>query len=463
MAFSVESRVPYLDQEFVDHILSLPEDAIVRARLEPLDPARGAQGHAAREDPPAPLEGRVHDAGDALDQGAPRGVHEPVPVAGVPGAPVLGRRRRSSSAFRACCRGEVEESMFFWRAANVELWLREFCDRSVVLEDADVEAALTRAGPVGPDAPRHASPRPATRACRRCWRRPRARRAPPRPPRPSACSPSTRPNDEKHLFAVAGGTRLRAPAAQDRPGRPRRRPRRRHAGAMWSPHVKPGDIVVMAEKPIAASQGRSYALDEIHPTRLAKHARARPSRKTPHGIGLGIPETMQLAIDEAGAPRIVAAAAASAAGKVARQARPLLQGRRRRRGGHRRPHAGTRCRRTTRTPSSARPTRTAWPRTWRRVLSEAVGRPRRVRRHRRQRPHGHGARRLAGRRPRARRRRLMRDNPLGPGSRADAGLRAAPARAAALAELTAAPRLPRRRSERIAGLPPVLIRGDLRH
>ncbi len=38
--------------------------------------------------------------------------------------------------------------------------------------------------------------------------------------------------------------------------------------------------------------------------------------RTPHGIGLGIPETMQLAIDEAGAPRIVAAAAASAAGKV---------------------------------------------------------------------------------------------------------------------------------------------------
>jgi hypothetical protein len=38
--------------------------------------------------------------------------------------------------------------------------------------------------------------------------------------------------------------------------------------------------------------------------------------KTPHGIGLGIPETMQLAIDEAGAPRIAAAAAASAVGKL---------------------------------------------------------------------------------------------------------------------------------------------------
>jgi F420-0:gamma-glutamyl ligase len=81
------------------------------------------------------------------------------------------------------------------------------------------------------------------------------------------------------------------------------------------PHVKPGDLVVMAEKPIAASQGRSYALDEIHPTRLAK-VLSKAVTKTPHGIGLGIPETMQLAIDEAGAPRIVAAAAVSAAGKV---------------------------------------------------------------------------------------------------------------------------------------------------
>jgi len=80
-------------------------------------------------------------------------------------------------------------------------------------------------------------------------------------------------------------------------------------------HVKPGDIVVMAEKPIAASQGRSYALDEIHPTKLAKLL-SKAVTKTPHGIGLGIPETMQLAIDEAGAPRIVAAAAASAAGKL---------------------------------------------------------------------------------------------------------------------------------------------------
>jgi F420-0:gamma-glutamyl ligase len=118
----------------------------------------------------------------------------------------------------------------------------------------------------------------------------------------------------KHLFAALGGTVwARVPLKTDLVGRGddlddllRRQ---------VAQHVKPGDVVVMAEKPIAASQGRSYALDEIHPTRLAK-VLSKAVTKTPHGIGLGIPETMQLAIDEAGAPRIVAAAAASAAGKV---------------------------------------------------------------------------------------------------------------------------------------------------
>jgi hypothetical protein len=80
-------------------------------------------------------------------------------------------------------------------------------------------------------------------------------------------------------------------------------------------HVRDGDIVVMAEKPVASSQGRSYHLDEIKPTALARLL-SRAVTRTPHGIGLGIPQTMQLAIDEAGAPRILLAAVASAAGRL---------------------------------------------------------------------------------------------------------------------------------------------------
>ena len=118
----------------------------------------------------------------------------------------------------------------------------------------------------------------------------------------------------KHLFAAIGGAVwARIPLKTDLVGRGDDLDELFRRQVVT--HVKPGDIVVMAEKPIAASQGRSYALDEIHPTKLAK-VLSKAVTKTPHGIGLGIPETMQLAIDEAGAPRIVAAAAASAAGKL---------------------------------------------------------------------------------------------------------------------------------------------------
>ena len=218
------------------------------------------------------------------------------------------------SAFRACCRGEVEESMFFWRAANVELWLREFVDRSAVLRGRRHRGGADGAGRGRPPAPRLGGRGRRRRACRRCWRRPRARQGPAAAAEAERLLAVYRPNDMKHLFSALGGSVwARLPLNTELVGRGddladlfRRQ---------VVEHVRPGDIVVMAEKPIAASQGRSYALDEIHPTRLAK-VLSKAVTKTPHGIGLGIPETMQLAIDEAGAPRIVAAAAASAAGKV---------------------------------------------------------------------------------------------------------------------------------------------------
>ena len=312
MAFSIESRVPYLDQEFVDHILSLPEDAIVRARLEPLDPARGAQGHAAREDPPAPLEGRVHHAGDALDQGAPRGVHQPLPVADVPGAAVLGRRRGGERVPRLLPRRGRGEHVLLARrqrravAARVRRHERGARGRRR-------GGGAQRARPRRPGAPRQHR-----RGGRRAGAGAAAAAAGPQGP--AAAAEAERllagyaPNEEKHLFGVAGRTVFaRLPLRTDLVGRGDdldELMRRQIAE-----HVRPGDLVVMAEKPIAASQGRSYALDEIHPTRLAK-VLSKAVTKTPHGIGLGIPETMQLAIDEAGAPRIVAAAAVSAAGKV---------------------------------------------------------------------------------------------------------------------------------------------------
>lgn len=73
--------------------------------------------------------------------------------------------------------------------------------------------------------------------------------------------------------------------------------------------------LVVSEKIVAISQGRSYFTWEINPSAPAK-VLAKFVHRTPAGIGLGSPWTMQLAINEAGLPRIVAAAGASVVGKV---------------------------------------------------------------------------------------------------------------------------------------------------
>lgn len=76
--------------------------------------------------------------------------------------------------------------------------------------------------------------------------------------------------------------------------------------------------VVISEKIVAIAQGRSYFTWEINPGMPAKTL-ARFVHRTPYGIGLGSPWTMQLAINEAGLPRIMAAAAASVVGKALRR------------------------------------------------------------------------------------------------------------------------------------------------
>ncbi len=73
------------------------------------------------------------------------------------------------------------------------------------------------------------------------------------------------------------------------------------------PKLKPGDIVFMGEKATAASQGRAIHVDDIKPSPLARFL-VRFVKKASYGIGLGMPETMEMAIREVGAPRILLAA-----------------------------------------------------------------------------------------------------------------------------------------------------------
>lgn len=87
------------------------------------------------------------------------------------------------------------------------------------------------------------------------------------------------------------------------------------AAAVVSRYVgaPPDDVrlVAVSERMVAITQGRSYPIKDIRPSRMARLLERFVTRPG-YGIGLGSAETMELAIREVGAPRILLAAAASA-------------------------------------------------------------------------------------------------------------------------------------------------------
>ncbi|MEO6997809.1 MAG: asparagine synthase-related protein, partial [Terracoccus sp.] len=204
------------------------------------------------------------------------------------------------------------DSMVFWRMLNVELWLREFFDRPDTTETADSAAHERDAvmGATPPAADRTASPTPVM---------------------------STAANPGKHLdLTLPDGTTVRrhpvrtskfsadhdlVPEAMgwverfvdtltletENAGGDDQGDSTDLAGSRW--------YLFVSEKIVATTQQRSHFLWDIPVSRSARRL-SRYVTRTPAGIGLGSPFTMQLAIDEAGLPRVLFAAAAGAAGKL---------------------------------------------------------------------------------------------------------------------------------------------------
>ncbi len=86
---------------------------------------------------------------------------------------------------------------------------------------------------------------------------------------------------------------------------------REYAGAV----LRQGDILTIAESPLACVQGRAIPIDSIRPGFWARFL-WRFVKKVPYGIGLRSPWSMQCAIDEVGVARILRAAIAGAWGKL---------------------------------------------------------------------------------------------------------------------------------------------------
>ncbi len=79
--------------------------------------------------------------------------------------------------------------------------------------------------------------------------------------------------------------------------------------------MQEGDILFISEKAVACTQSRAIPMEDIHPRKLAVTL-SRYVTKTPAGIGLGIPETMEMALQECGTVRILFAAFCSVIGKL---------------------------------------------------------------------------------------------------------------------------------------------------
>ena len=78
--------------------------------------------------------------------------------------------------------------------------------------------------------------------------------------------------------------------------------------------MQEGDILFISEKAVACTQNRAIPMEDIKPRKLAVTL-SKYVTKTPHGIGLGMPETMEYALREVGTLRILFAAAVSVIGK----------------------------------------------------------------------------------------------------------------------------------------------------
>jgi asparagine synthase (glutamine-hydrolysing) len=290
MAHSLEARLPFLDQELVDYILKLPADAIIRDGWN-----RRVLRDGLADVLPAVVRRRRKKIGFTTPEfrwyRRQRAVLQSLMRSPRFSARPYWHAPTVAEGFRAACAGETAESMFFWRVINAELWLRIFFDdATTTIDESSYHAGFGRRGDAmvahSSDDARRIHDLCRANFGRHVFLRLRDARVVARVP--------------LHSKVLVGGddilAELRTPLAELRErGLPPR----------------DGDVILVSEKALAITQGRSLPVGEVRVQPVAR-ALSRFVSRVPTGIGLGHPATMQLAIEEAGLPRILMAAAAAA-------------------------------------------------------------------------------------------------------------------------------------------------------
>ncbi|WP_131735533.1 asparagine synthase (glutamine-hydrolyzing) [Actinomadura roseirufa] len=292
MRFSIEGRVPFLDTDLMRLLWSLDDTAILSG---------GWNKRALRDATRNLLPRQIRTRRDKIGFTAPEDAwlramsgH----VSNVFASETFAARpyfdqEAVLTAFHAFLRGEAgADTMTFWRLFNTELWLREFidCDPADPSSYPSLDETQQDQDTVKSD---------------------------------------YEPNDGKRLVLPGGGwTWTRLPlqtghieAGDDIGALAAKRVAAFFAGLpLEAPDLASGMrgkpwLLFISEKVVAIGQGRSSFVWDVHPGWWARTI-CRCVHRSDHGIGLAHPATMQLAIGEAGLPRVLTAAAVSVAGKL---------------------------------------------------------------------------------------------------------------------------------------------------
>ncbi len=290
MRFSIEGRVPFLDFRLVKYLFSLPEEAIIK---------NGWNKYILRKSMKDLLPSQIRNRRNKIGFTTPEhewfmrmknriyGIFLSESFASRP----YFNQTEVLQAFRKFIEGKNEDTLLFWRVLNVELWLREFIDsnkreerkeKSIkgILEanegkklEIEVEGDIYKRYPIRTEL--------------------------------------FQKGDEyaQKIAKYIGDfiDHMSSPTLIGDPGM-------KNLDSRFRENDKGKWYVIVSEKIVAISQGRSFFIWDINPSWWARTLSGYVT-KTPYGIGLGSPWTMQIAIDEVGLARILFATIAAAVTK----------------------------------------------------------------------------------------------------------------------------------------------------
>ncbi|MER7073676.1 asparagine synthase-related protein [Terrabacter sp. NPDC000476] len=281
--FGVSVRTPFVDRELVRFVFGLGDDALVKD---------GMGKRVLRDAMRGLLPDSVVERRDKVGATTPQGewfmrlknhIYGEFLSESFANRPYVDQTA-VLHAFEGWIKGTNSiDSMTVWRLLNLELWLQEFFDEREPDDEAEVEHVKTD---YEPNARKQLDLVTADGTT--------VRRYPLR----------------TDLFAREDDLEAKALGYVDRffAGLPT-------AGADHAAATGGRWFFFISEKIVAISQGRSFFIWDIKVGRPAR-VLSRYVTRTPAGIGLGSPFTMQLAIEEAGLPRVLLASAGGAVGKV---------------------------------------------------------------------------------------------------------------------------------------------------